>query len=243
MENAATTLATLLDKWKVVGNGETVYVRREAGAQRDYQFWRDQVAAAGLVHQVGNELDALRAMGRNIDHYARAFPTWAAAVFAPEEQWNQNTGNRVVIDQGSVDLLFSLGDYLSATTPAVAISAERRSSMRTALDEVLELLSDGPISLGDAEKRYLFELVDAVRSATDEASTLGSFDLLRRIHELVGYLNTLADQLQDAGVDESFVVKVRDVARRVVPYTRMAAGAALAVLGAAADISQIASHP
>lgn len=240
MPNAAHELADLLDSWRVVERGSTVRVTRGSDGTDSLDLWREQVHAADLLREVEHFVEAVRLSGRSIDHYMRSYPAWAKAVFAPDVRWNEGvTSATAVATSQSVDFLRALGDIIDSAGLAVSLSPESVRSSADALDELLECLGDPNISLSKVERQYVFELIESVRRVFDESTVLGSVDLLRRVHELLGVMTLLAETLAHDPTTSKLSKKIRDAARRIVPYTTFGAKVSAGTIGVAADLLQI----
>lgn len=175
-------------------------------------------------------------------HYERAEVAWYRAVFGPDVPWNQTSNTPIaVIDEPSVDMLYGLADYIDATDVGGGIDLTAQRCISTAVDDVLVLLADDALTLGPAEKRYVYELIESIRGVLSESRTFGSVELLHHAHELFGYLTLLSDSLSADQETADLGGKFRDAARRVVPFLRFGTGFATGTLGALADFQQIMS--
>ncbi|MCZ4301556.1 hypothetical protein [Microbacterium oxydans] len=240
MSNAAHDLADILQDWRVVSKGSTVRLSRGFENRDDIELWRAQVRAAGLLHEVDRFLEALKLSGRRVEHYLRSYPAWATAVFAPDIRWNegQNSATGVSSEQ-SIDLLRALGDNIDSSGLAVSLSTARVRTSKEALDDLIECLQDPNVSLSEVERRYVFELIASVQRVMNESSALGSVDLLRRVHELLGVMNLLAETLAADPATSKIAGKIKAAARRIVPYASFGAKVSAGTIGAAADLLQI----
>lgn len=239
MANAARELAEILLSWRVVARGQTVYSTRGTNDPQSLDFWRAQIHAVDLLEEVSSVLRAARASGSPKEHYERAEPSWCRAVFGPDLQWNQPPNSAVsVVEPSSIDILYGLADWIDATAFPVPTSGPHRVAVGGALDEIVALL-DG-LDLGPAEKRYVFELIMSVRSVLSESEAFGTVDLAARLHELFGFLTHLADDLESDPKTKSVGKKLKQAARKVLPYARFGTGLALGAIGAAADVQQLA---
>ncbi len=160
-------------------------------------------------------------------------------MFVPNTSWADANNTYEIIDQTTLDVLFTLSEVLSGMTPRPVLDATRKADARIALNDLMDYVAGGELPLNDAAARYLFELINSVQTALEEASTIGSIDLLRRVTELVGFLNMLADQLGDTGDNGTVADKLRKYAARVVPYAVVTVNTAFALLGAAADVKAL----
>lgn len=238
MANPARELADLLTGWRVVPRGQTTYGSRSADAPDDLGFWRTQIRAVELLTLVSNVLRSASASGRQVGHYERAEPLWCRAVFAPDTSWNQPASSDTAhANSSTIDILYGLADYIDVTAGEVVVDSASQHVVAEALEEITSLLSG--LSLDPVEKRYVFELIMSIRSVLDESAALGSVDILRRIHELVGYLTKLSQDLEADTSTASIGQRLRAAASRVVPYARFGTGFALGALSGVADLQQI----
>jgi hypothetical protein len=238
-ENAAARLHQMLEQWRVVPIGTQLYGVREAPSDDDYGFWVTQLSAAALLAEVDQDIAGLRAIGRNVAPYERAFPKWSQAVFVPNVLWNDPNNTYEIVDQTTLDLLYSLSEIIRGVTPRPALDPHRAADSRTALNDLTDLLSAAQVPLSDAALRYVFELINSVRTALDEASVTGSVDLLHRVNELVGFLKILADELGADEANAKVADKVREYSARIVPWVVISANTAFTLLGAAADFKAL----
>ena len=240
MGNPASELAELFSKWRVVPIRSNVYQTRDASAPGDLDFWQAQVRAAELLSDVTAVIRAVQLGGKDMSHYGIAQVAWYRAVFAPDVAWNQASGSdSTVIDEASVNMLRSLADIIDLGGFSVPMDVAAKAGIEAAVDEVLALLADADGSLDVREKRYVYELISSIRRVLSESRTFGGVDLLRRVHELFGYLTVLADQLSDAPETENLAQKLRSAARRVVGFLRFGTGFASSSLSSLADLHQI----
>lgn len=239
MSNAAHTLADLLEQWRVVTRSQTV--RGSRGFDTDsLDSWRAQVDAVGLLREVDRFLGAASASGRNVDHYLRGYPVWAKAVFAPDMKWNEGAQSTTgLVEVQSIDLLRALGDMIDASGLAVSMSPDRAKASTDAIDELLDCLNDPEIALSKVERQYVFELIVSVRRVMEESAVLGSVDLLRRVHELLGVMTLLAETLAQDPATSALAKRIKAASRRIVPYASFGAKVSAGTIGVAADLLQI----
>lgn len=239
MPNAAHELADLLDSWRVIQAGSTLRSSRSFGRDTR-EDWQIQIRAARLLDEVDRYLEAARLSGKSVDHYLRAFPRWAMGLVAPDHKWGETApSQRAVIEQHSIDLLRALGDIMESTQITVAMTPELTQGKQDAIDALLEALSDPAVHLREAERRYVYELVNSVRRVFEESDVLGSVDLVARVHELVGVMTMLAETLSEHEDTKDVAKRILRAARRVVPYARFGAQATAGSIGVAADLMQI----
>lgn len=240
MLNAAHELADLLESWMVVPRGSTVRLSRGFENSDSIELWRAQVHAADLLREVDRFLDAVRSSGRSVDHYLRSYPLWAKAVFAPDVRWNEGMNSATAVnDMQNIDLLRALGDIIVTAKLAVSIDPETARSGSEAVDDLLGYLNDPAVSLSRVERQYVFELITSVRRVMDESSIIGSVDLLRRVHELLGVMNMLAETLAGDPSTASLAKKIKAAARRIVPYASFGAKMSAGTIGIVADLIEI----
>jgi hypothetical protein len=239
MGNSARELADMLSDWRVVPRGVSAYNQRGLTDGDPIEFWRGQVHAARLLGEVDSALVAMQDSGRNVGHYNRALESWFRGVFGPDHVWGSAPNSKVELSpQSSVDLLYSFADLLDATTLPVAIDESKLTSIRAGLSEIIDLIEGAPLS--QAERRYVFELVTSVRKLLDSVEVIGGIDLLHHIHELFGFLTLLADDLDARGeASPEFTSRLRDAARKVIPYVRYGTLFGLSALDATANVIQI----
>lgn len=240
MPNAAHELADLLEQWRVVPRSATVRISRGYENNDSIELWRAQVHAADLLREVDRFVDAVRLSGRSVDHYLRGYPAWAKAVFAPDVRWNEGVGSATAVSElQSIDLLRALGDIIDSSDLAVSMNADSVRTSTEALDDLMGCLSDPGISLSQVERQYVFELIASIQRVMAESSVLGSVDLLRRVHELLGVMNLLAETLAKNPDTAGLAKKIVKAARRVVPYANFGAKVGVGTIGVAADLLQI----
>lgn len=239
--NAPRELAEILQDWMHRPSNRTIYTVHGSSdtSAADHDMWLAQARAVKLWTMVQETLSAMENNDRVVAHYRRWEDMWMQCIFAPDTHWGEATSGslNVIANQGAVDALWSLADVIESDLQRFALVHREQST--AALDEILALLDDDQLGLGPNDKRYLFELVDAVRSALSEATMFnGLQDLRSRINELVGHLTVIADLADDEG-QTGLSVKLRDLGRRVRPWSIRGAVFAAGVLGAAADIKEI----
>jgi hypothetical protein len=239
MTNPARELADLLEQWRTIPTGGTVHTVR--GTHTDsLDSWRRQVRAAVLLHDVDRSLEALAAAQRDVSHYTRLLPRWTAAVFVPDRHWGQSSNSAgQLFDQVDLDMLRAVADILDLSKIVVTLDGPTVRRSVDALNEVLDALTDDRLGLSIVEQRYLFDLIGSCRAVLEEATTFGAVDLLRRIHELIGVLNMLADTLERDPETEDLASRIRRAAKKVAPYLAFGAKAAAGAVGAGADLLQI----
>lgn len=236
MTNPASELAFLLENWRIVPNGRSVYALREMDEQTDDQ-WRLQVRAAELLSEIDRALEALSESGQNVDHYRKYFVGWARAVFVPDFNWVPGmNGTTAVFEEHLIPMLKATADLLARTDMPVSVTPESRDGSLDALDQIVAALKDAP--LAEPVRRYVFELISSCRTVLQESDTLGSVDLFARIHELVGVLTLITQSMMDTPETAPWAEKIRNLSYRLVPYYSAAKAAGFA-LGAVADLRQI----
>ena len=243
MTNAAHELADILKGWRLVSRSTTVRASRGFAADTS-DDWRSQVRAIGLLSEVDRYLTAAKDAGREVDHYLRAYPNWAKGVIAPDLRWNDSASStQTVIDQPSLDLLSALGDIMNATQISVSMSEARSGIGTAAIEDLMVALSDPSVTLSEAEKQYVYELVSSVRRVYEESSVFGSVNLLSRVHELLGVMTMLAETLSRDPNTKPIARKIMQAVRRAVPYGSFGAKVTAGTIGVAADLLQITAAP
>ena len=240
MPNAAHELADLLQEWRAITKGKNVRTTRGFVSDTP-DDWRQQVRAIGLLHEVDRYLAAATSSGRDMAHYLRAYPSWAKGLIAPDQNWQEtiNGTARGLIDQGSIDLLRALGDNMKASEISVSMSPEVSKHGIAAIDELLEALGDPDVQLSEVEAQYVYELVSSIRRVFEESKLLGSVDLIRRVHELLGVMTLLSETLSTDPAREGAAEKIMKAVRKVVPWASFGAKASAGAIGVAADFIQI----
>ena len=238
MQNPARELAAILQAWGRVPSRTTIRTHRgvttgEPGA------WDSHLRAAALLLDVERFIAALEASDIDVQHYRRAIPAWAAGVIAPDHAWNASqVSDFYTVTPEMVDMLRALADVIDRSDIAVSLSVDTKAASIAALDEVTELLRD--VHLTPATRQYVFELLTACRRVFSESATLGSVDLLSRVHELIGALHMLADSLaEDDPAMKLLAKKLRAAVKRVAPYLSFGVQATAGVIGVAADLNQL----
>lgn len=240
MTNAAAELARLLDQWNPVQPGESVMTLRGMMETDTDEFWIGQVKVAGLLAQILRDLDSLEAAGTNVDHYRRAIPSWAGAVFVPEMAWSDvRSVGESVLGISSLDMLKGFADLVEASDMRVRVPRERSDSILLTLAELTDLIKSDELDLGLAQKRYAFELLNSVRAVLDSASISTNSDFVRRVNELVGFLTLLADELDLSGEKSDLSKRVRLAARKIVPWIVWSSAGGATIIGMAADLKSI----
>ena len=176
-----------------------------------------------------------------MDHYLRAYPNWAKGLIAPDQHWQETISGsaRSMIDQASIDLLRALGDNMKANEISVSMSPEISRHGVAAIDELLEALGDPDVQLSEVEAQYVYELVSSVRRVFEESKLLGSVDLIRRVHELLGVMTMLSETLATDPATEGAAKRIMKAVRKVVPWAKFGAKASAGAIGVAADFLQI----
>lgn len=197
MSNPARDLANLLTGWELVSSGSSIYNSRGSSSQVEPEFINQQVRACGLLGQIGTILDALDASGEDMGHYRVFLPRWWRATTMPEEQWGAvRQGGGQLWDAEVVASLRGFASLLDKTELRTApITSESLQSSRQGLDQVLDVLKD--VSLSPEVRQYLFLLITEIRNVFDSEHAKIDIDLARRICELRGFLDTLADALEN----------------------------------------------
>jgi len=239
--NPASVLADILEDWASVAKGSTVYQSRgmNNGATAAEE-WVKHSEAAQLLGEVRQALLAMEATGRRVDHYQRAFGYWARGVFAPDLTWGAGQSSRQqLISELQIDQLRALADRLDDSTLAVRMDHDLEGRVTSGLDAVEDLLRDPTMDLTEPVRNYLFHLTTSVRTVLSEHRALGGVDLIRRINELFGVLNQIADDLDKQGQSGDLASRIRRAARNVVPFVSWIGGATAGTLDVAANVQQL----
>lgn len=239
MANAAHELAKALYEWRVLPARTTL--NKQRGIDSDAAGgWRGQVRLAHLLREIDLYLSAAATAGRDMSHYMRAYPHWARAIFAPANTWNQSVQNNQEIgDAQAIDILRALGDIMETDEPSVSLTEDRNRESLSALDDLLACLNDESVKLSRVERQYVFELISSLRRTFEESETLGSIDLLRRVHELMGVMSLLAETLAADESTQSVAKRIMKAARRVIPYVAFGGRATAGSIGMAADLAEL----
>ncbi|MDF2563037.1 MAG: hypothetical protein K0R99_4483 [Microbacterium sp.] len=239
MGNPARELASLLTAWRTIPRGHGVYTVRGMDSQ-SVESWRTQVHAAGLLHDVDRFLTAMETAGYDVAHYQEFIPAWSRAIFVPDRHWGQGAnGDEHVYDAPPVAMLRAAADLFDNTELTVTLSAERTNRSVSAIDEIAHSLADPNIALTGPERRYVFELLNSCRTVFQESELLGTVDLLRRVHELLGTLTMIAEALSGDPETVGIAKRLQKLAREVVPYLTFGAKLGAGFLGVGADTIQI----
>ena len=241
--NAATQLAALLAEWNTIPASQAVAnVRQEQGEDDlSVTYWRRQIDAVRLLHDVDQQLDGMAARGKEVGHYRESFPAWAQAVFVPNMAWSVGEQSpRTVISSAELRILRSLGDILEELAPVWAQDSASVGSSRSAIDELVALITEGLPNLDSRSKSYGLYLTTSIRRLLDESAALGQADLARLISELRGFIETLADELEREQHPD-LASKLRATVRRVYPWAVRTAVAGGFILDAAVNLKEITS--
>ena len=241
--NAPRELAKLLTEWQTQPTGTTVHELHgsDSVGVMDMPGWRAHVRGVELWRAVDDLLVAMEAAGRDVTHYRRWQHTWLMGIFVPDVAWAERSphGRALIDNQGAIDQLASLADVIDSELQRYQVPTASREQSLGALDELVQLLGGDELSLQEHEKRYVFTLIDAVRTLLDEATLFGGLaDLRTRTNELVGELNSIADHFEDAG-EGPLSIRLRRIGRKVRPWALVGGAIALNAIGFAADMKEL----
>lgn len=239
--NPATALADYLEEVRTVPGGSTVYRSRGmSNGTVTPSEWVEQSNAARLLGEVRQALLAMRAAGRNVDHYERAFGHWSRGVFVPDIHWGQSAnGETEIITEAQLDQLRALADQIDASGLAMQLDDALATRVSSGLDDVESLLRDPSMELTQPVKAYLFHLTTSIRDVLAEHRTLGGVDLISRINELFGALTLIAEELERDDSTADLGGRLRTAARKVVPFMRWVGIGAAGALDVAANVQQL----
>lgn len=234
--NAARELARILQSWSFAPGGTSVATLH--GVAGD-EGWREHVEAMGLAAQVNRILDVME-QTTNVGHYRRAEIEWVKGLIVPETVWSAvQTYSVQVVPITAIDQLSALADLIDRDAERYQLSGSSRVQSIEALDEIATLLNN-PESpeLSPSATRYVLELIGSIKALLDEANGFDSLDLARRINELIGFLTSLADDLDQDNKPE-VAGKLRDLAKKVRPFVIRGSLLSAAVIETAANIKAL----
>lgn len=240
MPNPANELAEYLDSWASIKKGESHRtVRASTDADR---FFREQIRACALLGEIQRDIERMEADDGVESPYRVLIRRWWAAIVQPDEPWaSPSSTNRRVIEPEMIAALRGLGRYIDKNE--VRSFLPTRASVqvaRDALDELNDLFTSGILNLADEMRAYLVRLVNEIRRVLEEENARLPFDAVRRIHELRGFVESLAVSLEGAGADESLPNKLKRLGQGIVPIAVPVidmTGAVLSVAGGVLSIT------
>jgi len=234
--NPAQELLLLLDQWKSVPKGSGIQGVRSGTATPDEDFTHQQIRAGWLLGETERAITALERSGEDMSAFRTFLPKWWNAIVLPNEKWNENAQNaKVAIGPDTLAMLSAFGAYLSKSSlkPFQADPVTLNSS-RAAVDEILDTLGEQD-DLGADTRTYVFALADEIRTLLDATDARIDVDLIRRIHELRGWLAEYEAYLEDKAPGNPVAKKLRRAARALMPGTKIAFGVTGYALGVVAD--------
>lgn len=174
MSNPAAKLHELLASWTVPAAQKAETVRNWENAERG-AFWRSQAQAAEYVREIDLLLGGLEASGSKVDMYRRAFPDWAAAVFAYYTPWGTTTNSpRSAVPSGSLALLDALATFIEDTDLTYELNESQQTNLREAVDNAKSQVLDDSGELPREVRRYLLGLINEAQECLEEFEAFGS---------------------------------------------------------------------
>jgi len=239
----------MLTPWALIDAKKSIYATRGGDARRPDKggsWLTNQIRACWLLGEVERKLQQLSMQGTDVSAYESFLPSWWNAVVLPNEGWNTTQSSNTqqqkrVITQDSLATLAACAAFLDvvSTNTTYRTSSESLGRARDALDEITDLLSGPEVSLSGEGRAYVYQLITEIRSMFDASAGSIEFDLVRRIHELQGFLATIASDLESAEPGNKVAERIRAVVRVVRPIILPAAGIAGYALGMTADVLAI----
>ncbi|MDH6181416.1 hypothetical protein M2152_001598 [Microbacteriaceae bacterium SG_E_30_P1] len=244
MSNPAQELHEVLSKSVAVAKGRTIFSVRGGGTRTrgtELGFVQSQIRACWLLGETNRLLDKFDGAGEDMASFRIFLPQWWDAVVLPKENWSAaSQTDRAFISAEALASLANFGAYIAKSTPAyIQVSSDSVAQSRRALDELLGLLDSDELRLNPEAQVYVFGLITEVRTLLEAANGSIDLDLVARIHELQGFLSTLANDIEYREADSKVAVRIRQVVRRITPVVLPVVGAAGYMLGFAADTMAI----
>lgn len=228
--NPAKELAALLVSWRP--QEVTPWEARVGAAGGDTLVaWRAQGRAAALLREVDQALDALRAAGEDTEAFDPWVEEWHEAVFSYRTTWRERTSAPLMRPE-ALSLLQAFGLLLDRNV-LPPLDERRRSALLAALDDVEGLLGSEADRLSEADREYLWRLVNGAREFVAETAVRGAADLREHLDRLSGALLSMAARFAEAG-DEETARTFGSVAVKIATGART-------VLGVAADLATVAA--
>jgi hypothetical protein len=216
MPNAAYELATTLDSWQMTSE-TAMSARSKDGDLEGVDFWRSQASAVELLREVDRMIESLRRAGQDVTPFEDYVEEYYQAVFSYEVGW-KNGALGAALDAHAMRSLRFLGMYWDAASVGVSpLEPAARAGLLGALLEARDALLELP-TLSQAEREYVFRLVDGVHSFIDERETLGVADLRKHVERVSGALLAVVAQLPDEDTDGRQAIL--SALGRVVQYAR-----------------------
>lgn len=208
----------------------------------DGPWLRDQIRACWLLGEVERELATIAKRGADVSAFETFLPAWWNAVVLPNEAWNASPNRngqapRRVITKEALATLAGCAAYLDATstTSVYRTSKEGLHNSRAALDDLTDLLQSQDLPLSEEARTYTYALIEEIRALMEDSGGLIGIDLIRRIHELQGFLASLAADLDISESGNTVAARIRLVVRKLRPVVLPVAGVAGYMLGVTAD--------
>ena len=160
----------------------------------------------------------------------------------PHEDWNAASRERQVIASETLASLASFAAYLDKSDMrAFDATAASTLQVRDALSDLVALLGSDQILLSSQARIYVFTLIDGLRTVFDANQAHIDLDVVRRIHQLQGYLSVLADDFEIRDSANPTIARLRQFVRRVTPVAVPVAGTIGYLTGLAGDAAAITS--
>lgn len=228
----------MLAPWAKQSKGGSIHATRGGGRQGSgLEYVRQQVRACWLLGETSLTIDRLSAAGEDVASFQTFLPSWWQAVTLPQESWTGSAqSEKVVIAPDTLATLAGFAAYLDKTQlQPFEATKESVEQSRDALADLLDLLQSQELRVSPDGRTYVFALLDEVRTMLDASAGMIDLDLIRRIHELQGFLSTLASDLEFREADNKVAVRLRQIIRRVTPIAIPVASVAGYMLGVASD--------
>lgn len=181
--------------------------------------WETHGRPLHLLLAIETELAGIRASGEPTDGWDVWVPSWWQAIFQPERAWSAAFSGDALSPQ-ALSGLRTLASYLKVTGGTRSLEEAPRKSLLESLGDASELLSGAAGALlTEAERLYIFRLLQSAREVVEEKALGGDVDLRAVIDRLNGALLGVAAHLEAAGDTES-AKSMMDVLRRIVSVSR-----------------------
>lgn len=245
MPNPATTLANLLDSWKIPQRSTTLKVRGGID-DNSLDFWRAQVQAVELLAEVDRSIDTLEAMGHDIDHMRVDLAPLYKSVFGYRPLWRSPSANvslpaEAAAPPETVRGLRTLGIMIDSFL-GHAFNLDASEELLKLLDKATTLV--GELDADDRTKFYLFDLVEDARRAVREINLFGAARARAACMAVTTELNgqAVATQEKDPGLAKTIATLVTTLGVAVATAFGAGVGAEASdwVIGKASEIQQIA---
>ncbi len=239
MTNPALELAGLLETWQVPGANKSVAGSRMGHGRNLYTLdtVKRQIHASRLLGEVLQELEKLGQV-ENITSWELFVPKWWDAVTLPQRNWLAAEEGEFYPKE-TIATLENFGRYLERMERPIHVTQEALVGSRSAVDELLSLLNSDELRLDAEARAYVFALVSEVRTMLDSSTAGISLKVLARIHQLIGFLTALANDIETDESKSPLVARLRKLARKVMPVAGPAARAAGWALEAASNAQSL----